>query len=121
MKGVTLSFKNGDIAIADLPTPNVGTRSVLVANHHSLISNGTEGYIVRMSSKGPIGKALDRPDLAKQVIQRALTDGFWNTTKVVRNLISARCRWVIPAQVKSLQRVPRPTRSPLVTGWRALA
>ena len=89
MKGVTLSFKNGDIAIADLPTPNVGTRSVLVANHHSLISNGTEGYIVRMSSKGPIGKALDCPDLAKQVIQRALTDGFWNTTKVVRNLISA--------------------------------
>jgi polar amino acid transport system substrate-binding protein len=89
MRAVTLNFKNGDLRIAEIPTPNIASRGIIVANRHSLISVGTESYIINMARKGPIGKALDRPDLAKQVISKALVEGFWNTAQVVRNLIAA--------------------------------
>jgi predicted dehydrogenase/threonine dehydrogenase-like Zn-dependent dehydrogenase len=88
MRSVTLDFQSGRIDVVEVPTPTVGARSLLVANHHSLISAGTEGYVIGMARKGPIGKALDRPDLAKQVIVKALSEGVFSTAKVVRNLIS---------------------------------
>jgi polar amino acid transport system substrate-binding protein len=54
-----------------------------------LISSGTEGHIISMARKGPIGKAMDRPDLAMQVVTRAMNEGLWSTARVVRNLIEA--------------------------------
>jgi predicted dehydrogenase/threonine dehydrogenase-like Zn-dependent dehydrogenase len=89
VRALTLNFQNGDLQIVDLPTPRVSRRSILVANHHSLISSGTEGYVIGMARKGPIGKAQDRPDLAMQVINKALTEGIWQTAQIVRNLVSA--------------------------------
>jgi predicted dehydrogenase/threonine dehydrogenase-like Zn-dependent dehydrogenase len=88
MRSVTLDFQTGHIDVVDVPTPTVSARSLLVANHHSLISAGTEGYVIGMARKGPIGKALDRPDLARQVLTKALNEGLISTAKVVRNLIS---------------------------------
>jgi len=88
VRSVVLNFKTGEIDVHDVPSPIVGPRRLLVANHNSLISAGTEGYIIDMARKGPVGKALDRPDLAMQVINKALVEGFWGTAKVVRNLIS---------------------------------
>lgn len=89
MRAVTLNFKNGDLRVTEIPTPNVSSHGLIVANRHSLISVGTESYIINMARKGPVGKAIDRPDLAMQVINKALVEGFWNTAQVVSNLISA--------------------------------
>jgi predicted dehydrogenase/threonine dehydrogenase-like Zn-dependent dehydrogenase len=89
MRAITLNFKNGELKVADVPTPRPGPRGILVANHHSLLSPGTESSIIGMARKGPIGKAMDRPDLARQVINRTLTEGVLGTVSVVRNLISA--------------------------------
>jgi predicted dehydrogenase/threonine dehydrogenase-like Zn-dependent dehydrogenase len=89
MLSVTLNFKTGKIKVEDVPTPHLSGSSILVANHYSLISPGTEGYVINMAGKGPVGKALDRPDLARQVINKALLEGFWNTFKIVQNLITA--------------------------------
>ena len=89
MLSVTLNFKSGSIKVEDSPSPNLSPSSILVNNRFSLVSSGTEGHIIKMARKGPIGKALDRPDLAKQVINKARLEGFWNTAKVVQNLISA--------------------------------
>ncbi|MFB3883649.1 MAG: bi-domain-containing oxidoreductase [Thermodesulfobacteriota bacterium] len=84
-----MDFKSGDITVEDIPSPQITESGILVANHYSLISSGTEGYVIKMARKGFLGKALDRPDLAKQVINKALLEGFWNTYKVVKNLVSA--------------------------------
>lgn len=89
MRAITLNFQNGALEVVDVPTPALSPRTLLVANEYSLISAGTEGFIIGMARKGPLGKAHDRPDLARQVIQKALTEGIWNTVKVVRNLISS--------------------------------
>jgi NADPH:quinone reductase-like Zn-dependent oxidoreductase len=89
MRAVTLNFKTGEIQVEEVPTPNMGHSDILVANHCSIISSGTERYVIEMAQKGLAGKAKDRPDLAKQVIDKVLLEGFWSTVKIVRNLISS--------------------------------
>lgn len=89
MKAITLNFKTGEIKLDEVPPPVLKDGGILVKTVSSLISAGTEKAVISMANKGPIGKALDRPDLAKQVINKARTDGLLSTYKVVRNLISA--------------------------------
>jgi predicted dehydrogenase/threonine dehydrogenase-like Zn-dependent dehydrogenase len=89
MKTVALHFNDGSIEVLDIPTPVVGDNAILVANTHSLLSSGTEGSIIGMARKGPLGKALERPDLFKQVMTKVRLEGLISTAKVVRNLITA--------------------------------
>lgn len=88
MKIVVQNFKTGMLSIGNVPEPAARQGSVLVRTHASLISPGTDRAIIGMARKTYLGKALDRPDLAKQVISKARTDGLWATYKVVKNLIS---------------------------------
>lgn len=89
MKAITLNFKTGKIKLDEIPPPVLKDGGILVKTVSSLISAGTEKAVISMAKKGPIGKALDRPDLAKEVINKTWTEGLWPTYKVVRNLISA--------------------------------
>ncbi len=88
MKIVTQNFKSGDLDVIDAPAPSVKSGGVLVRVHSSLISIGTERAVIQLAKKNYLGKAQDRPDLARQVINKARTDGLWDTYKVVKNLIS---------------------------------
>src|SRR5207244_1196115 len=42
----------------------------------SLVSVGTEKYMLELASKSLLGKALARPDLVKQVIAKAQSEGI---------------------------------------------
>ena len=53
-----------------------------------MISAGTDRAIIGLGKKGYLGKALDRPDLARKVINRVRNEGFWSTYKVVQNLLA---------------------------------
>jgi len=44
---------------------------VLVATRASLVSVGTEKYMLELARKSLLGKALARPDLVRQVIAKA--------------------------------------------------
>ncbi|KRR20356.1 bi-domain-containing oxidoreductase [Bradyrhizobium retamae] len=88
MKIVVQNFKSGVLSVADVPAPRAGAGQVLVRAHSSLISSGTDRAIIGLGKKGYLGKALDRPDLAMKVINRARTEGLWPTYKVVKNLIA---------------------------------
>ncbi len=88
MKIVVQNFKTGHLSVADMPPPTVRRGGVLVENTTSLISAGTDRAIIAMAKKNPLGKAQDRPDLAKQVLAKVRTEGFWNTYKMVNNLIA---------------------------------
>ena len=88
MRIVTQNFKTGVLEVNNIPAPRCSKNEVLVRTHVSLISAGTDRSVIALGKKGSLGKAIERPDLAKKVINRAKTEGFWSTFKVVRNLIS---------------------------------
>jgi len=64
MEQATQHLKSGAIAIQELPWPVVGPGMVLVRNHYSLISAGTEGATAKTARKSLIGKAKERPPWA---------------------------------------------------------
>jgi predicted dehydrogenase/threonine dehydrogenase-like Zn-dependent dehydrogenase len=88
VKIVVQNFKTGALSVQDAPVPRPHPRGVLVRTRASLISAGTDRAIIALARKGYLGKALDRPDLARKVIQKGINDGFWSTYKVVKNLIA---------------------------------
>jgi NADPH:quinone reductase-like Zn-dependent oxidoreductase len=49
---------------------------VLVATRASLVSVGTEKYMLELAQKSLLGKALARPDLVRQVIAKAQAEGI---------------------------------------------
>lgn len=75
MKQVVLNLKSGDLTVEDVPIPTLKGSGVLVRNHYSVISAGTESSLVDLAEKSLLGKALARPDLAKKVINKAKQDG----------------------------------------------
>lgn len=88
MKIVVQNFKTGELSLGEAPVPRPHPRGVLVRVSASLISSGTDRAVIALARKGYVGKALDRPDLARKVINKARTDGLWSTYKVVKNLIA---------------------------------
>ncbi len=84
MKQVIQNFKNGELSLADVPAPALSRGFVLVRNHFSLISAGTERSTVSTAQASLIGKARQRPDLVKQVMDSFRKDGFAETLKRVR-------------------------------------
>lgn len=79
MKQVILNFNNGELAVEEVPVPVVQAGGVLVRNHYSLISAGTETSALDLASKSLIGKARARPDLVKKVVEKAKKDGALTT------------------------------------------
>jgi len=75
MKQVVLNLKDGDLTIEDVPIPTLKGSGVLVRNHYSVISAGTESVLLDLADKSLIGKARARPELAKKVINKAKQDG----------------------------------------------
>jgi hypothetical protein len=62
---------------------------VLVRTAASLISAGTERMTVELGRKSLIGKARERPDLVRQVIQKAQREGLMNTLTAVQTKLNA--------------------------------
>jgi predicted dehydrogenase len=89
MKAVLQDLKSGRVSVADVPPPTLQPGGVLVRVRSSLVSIGTERAVIALAKKTPLGKAKERPDLAQKVLNKAKQEGYWNTYKVVRNLISS--------------------------------
>jgi predicted dehydrogenase/threonine dehydrogenase-like Zn-dependent dehydrogenase len=88
VKIVVQNFKTGALSVQDVPAPRPHPQGLLVRTRASLISGGTDRAIIALARKGYTAKAMDRPDLARKVLQKAFAEGFWATYKVVRNLIA---------------------------------
>jgi predicted dehydrogenase/threonine dehydrogenase-like Zn-dependent dehydrogenase len=76
MKQVLENFKTGECVVEDVPPPIVRENFVLVRNHYSVISTGTEGGTVKLGKMSLLGKARARPEQAMKVIQVAKTQGL---------------------------------------------
>ena len=83
MKQVLQSPKKGSPFVADVPPPQCGAGEVLVATRASLISAGTEKMLIDFAQKSMLGKAKERPDLAKKVLDKLKRDGIVPTARSV--------------------------------------
>jgi predicted dehydrogenase/threonine dehydrogenase-like Zn-dependent dehydrogenase len=89
MNQLTQQLKTGNMEIIEVPFPALSPGNVLVRNHYSVISAGTEGKTVSDARKGYIAKARSRQKEVKQVIEMIKTTGLLSTYKTVMNKLEA--------------------------------
>jgi polar amino acid transport system substrate-binding protein len=89
MEQFTQKLRDGSIRILEAPVPAPGPGMVLVKNHFSLISAGTEASTVKTARKGLVGKAKERPQQVKQVIDVLRSQGPVQTYRAVMKKLDA--------------------------------
>ena len=89
MKQILQNFRTGEVTVSDVPVPAEQEGRVLVRTAASLISAGTERMAVELGRKSLLGKARERPDLVRQVIQKAKREGLESTLNAVRARLEA--------------------------------
>lgn len=89
MEQLTQQLKSGAMEILDVPFPAMSSDQLLVRNHFSVISAGTEGKTVSDARKGYIAKAKSRQKEVKQVIEMIKTEGLMKTYGLVMNKLEA--------------------------------
>jgi len=89
MKQLTQKLKAGKINIIEVPVPETIEGEILVRNIYSCISSGTESSTVKAARKGYIGKAKERPEQVKQVLEKLKTQGFLQTYRAVMKKLDA--------------------------------
>ena len=75
MLQVVLNYRNGDLQVVDIPQPALRPQGILVRNVASVVSAGTEKLMMDLAGKSLMGKARARPDLVRQVVNKARVDG----------------------------------------------
>jgi len=89
MQQLTQKLGSGDMIIQEVPYPQLGKGMVIVKNHYSIISAGTEGSTVVAARKSLIGKAKERPQQVKQVIDTLKKQGPVQTYRAVMKKLDA--------------------------------
>jgi len=85
MKQVLQNMKTGETQVEDVPVPQVGEGTALVKTNVSLVSAGTERMLVEFAKQSLAGKAKSRPDLARQVLNKARREGLIPTIDAALN------------------------------------
>jgi predicted dehydrogenase/NADPH:quinone reductase-like Zn-dependent oxidoreductase len=76
MRALLEDMKSGRVAAYDVPAPELREGGILVRTAFSAISSGTEKAAVEIGRKSIIAKAMARPDLIKQVLAYAQSNGI---------------------------------------------
>lgn len=85
MKQIIQDMANKVTRVVEVPVPKPGTGMALVKTAASIVSAGTERMTVQFAEKSLLNKALSRPDLVRQTIQKAQKDGLLSTYQAVKN------------------------------------
>ncbi len=85
MKQLLQNIKNGKTTVEDVPVPTPREGMALVRVAASLVSAGTERMVVEFAEKSYLGKARSRPDLVKQVLDKAKREGLKPTMQAAFN------------------------------------
>jgi len=89
MKQMLQNLKSGKISVADVPRPLLLPEGIIVRTRRSLISAGTEKMMLELGKKSLLGKAKERPDLVKKVLDKIRRDGLVATLKTVRDKLDS--------------------------------
>ncbi len=85
MKQLLQNLRSGETAVVDVPLPTPQPGEVLVHTAVSLVSAGTERSLVSFAEKSLVGKARSRPDLVRQVLDKARREGALTTLEAAFN------------------------------------
>ena len=85
MKQILQNLRNGDTYVADVPIPTPRAGTALVHTAASLVSAGTERMVVEFAEKNLLAKAHSRPDLVRQVLDKARREGLLTTLEAAFN------------------------------------
>jgi len=88
MKQVVQAVSGGPVRVVDVPRPTIGPTEVLVRTVASALSPGTERAVTSLARASLLDKARARPDLVRQVVRKARSEGLAATTRAVRTRLS---------------------------------
>jgi predicted dehydrogenase/threonine dehydrogenase-like Zn-dependent dehydrogenase len=89
MKQVVQPAGGGPVEVLDVPRPAIGPTEVLVRTVASVISPGTERAVTTLAQSSLLAKARARPDLVRQVVRKARSEGLAATAQTVRSRLAA--------------------------------
>lgn len=89
MLQLTQKLGSGEMLVQDVPAPMRDNGMVVVRNHYSLISAGTEASSVRAARSSLIAKARQRPAQLRQVIESVKRQGLLATYRAVHKKLDA--------------------------------
>jgi len=84
VKQVVQDVRSGSTRAREIPAPIARPGQVVVANVASAVSAGTERYVVDLARKSLLGKARQRPDQVRRVLQKVAAEGLIATLQQVR-------------------------------------
>jgi predicted dehydrogenase/threonine dehydrogenase-like Zn-dependent dehydrogenase len=85
MKQLQQNMREGTTTVSEVPIPAPQNGQALVHTAASLVSAGTERMVVEFAGKSLLGKARSRPDLARQVLEKARREGLLTTIEAAFN------------------------------------
>lgn len=89
MRQLTQNLKTGQMELSEVPFPFLSPKNILVKNYFSLISAGTESMKVLTARKGYLGKAKEKPEQVKQVLDTLKKEGIISTYKRIMNKLDS--------------------------------
>lgn len=85
MKQLLQNLHTGETTVAEVPIPTPQPGAALVRTATSLVSTGTERMVVEFAEKSLLNKARSRPDLVRQVLNKAQREGLLTTMQAAFN------------------------------------
>ncbi|MCH7686404.1 MAG: bi-domain-containing oxidoreductase [Planctomycetes bacterium] len=89
MQQVLQNIRNGELTVQQVPAPMVRDGEVLIANRASVVSAGTEKMVLELSKKSLLGKAKERPDHVRRVLEKIRNEGLQQTLQQVREKLDS--------------------------------
>jgi polar amino acid transport system substrate-binding protein len=89
MLQLTQNLKDGNMQLLEVPSPAILKGNLLVRNHYSVISSGTESKTVSNARKGYLAKAKSRQKEVKLVFDAIKIQGIIKTYDMVMNKLEA--------------------------------
>lgn len=89
MQQLLQNINSGKLELAEIPPPLAQPGEVLIANATSVISAGTERMVMDLAKKSLLGKARERPDHVRRVLEKVRQEGLWTTVRQVREKLDS--------------------------------
>ncbi len=89
MRQIVQNTRTGALEIVEVPAPSPGPGQILVRNHFSVVSSGTEAMSLEFARKSMLAKARSRPDLTRQVLRKLREEGPLATYRTVINRLDS--------------------------------